>query len=346
MTVSRVLRDSGQSGIASPETRQRVIEVANKLGYRRNRSASVMRTGQARAISLLIGTGPHSSHIDEPLIKGIAGRLREMGMRLVISRFSDRELSDPETMSSIFREQDADGLLIDYTHLVPERLPDLIQRFNLPTIWLNNKRGSNCVYHDDFRAGRDLTRHAISRHGKRIIYIDLSHAWDRLENAHYSASDRELGYCRAMEEAGAEAVVCRIPRDADMCLSSRVTYLQRWLRRYTPLDAVVMYSHGPHRPDVVAVAQATMGVTDPTSLPVYVCSNVEAVDSGGSLWPEMLIDNRTLGARAVDRLLELIARPDRPLPPLTVEPRLVGADKCGRIEPFSIGEDDGSITRT
>lgn len=64
-TVSMVINRS-QSGRVSPETTQRVLDVAKRLGYRTNAHAKVLREGRSRMLGLIgdeVATAPFAGEM-------------------------------------------------------------------------------------------------------------------------------------------------------------------------------------------------------------------------------------------------------------------------------------------
>ena len=52
--VSHVLHNDAYASKVRPETRQRILAIAGKLGYRRNTLASATRTGQVNTIAVIL----------------------------------------------------------------------------------------------------------------------------------------------------------------------------------------------------------------------------------------------------------------------------------------------------
>jgi DNA-binding LacI/PurR family transcriptional regulator len=75
ITVSRALRGSN---LVRPEVRERIVKVANEVGYRMNVAARSLRTRETRTIAVVIDQidPGRQSHTD-PLILSIIGGLLE-----------------------------------------------------------------------------------------------------------------------------------------------------------------------------------------------------------------------------------------------------------------------------
>jgi DNA-binding LacI/PurR family transcriptional regulator len=72
---------------------------------------------------------------------------------------------------------------------------ELIQRYQIPSVWLNAKLESDCVYPDDFEAAGQACKYLLQMGHRRIAYVDY------MSSGHYSTADRRNGYLRAMRSA-------------------------------------------------------------------------------------------------------------------------------------------------
>ena len=149
--VSDVLQGRAR-GRVSPETRQRIMEAAERLQYRPNATAQALRLGQSRQIAFVTSRTDvdNFSALSEELLSGIAAVLAEHEHRIVIEvaesytaiaeRLGElvasgscdggivRVLEDPETLWPALREQRApvvvigqcpDPALVSIAHDVP-----------------------------------------------------------------------------------------------------------------------------------------------------------------------------------------------------------------------------------
>lgn len=193
MTVSNAMR--GKQAMKAT-TRQRVVEIAQQMGYRPNTAARANRTGKFKAVGLLQSTIGTRSSTSDALMSGIHRSLIARDHHLVVSAMPDEKLTQEGFLPQVLGRWCVDGLLINYTDHLPDRLTELIEQQHLPALWMNARRDSHCVYPDNLGASENLTRHLLNLGHTRIAYINLSNA--RLENddPHFSVIDREAGYCR------------------------------------------------------------------------------------------------------------------------------------------------------
>lgn len=113
-TVSRALSDAPDIGL---KTKKAVQELAEKLGYRRDRAAVRLRTGKTNVIALAIRTDHEVMNHSAKLIGSIAGTFRDTPYHLVvIPYFEDEDPLDP--VKYIVRTGSADGIILN--RVLPE----------------------------------------------------------------------------------------------------------------------------------------------------------------------------------------------------------------------------------
>jgi len=110
-TVSRALKDAPDIG---EETKKRVRETAQRLGYRPNRAGVRLRTGKTNVIALTLSTEADVMNHTSRLIYSIAEMLRGTSYHLVVMPFfRDQDPMDP--IRYIVETESADGVLMNQT---------------------------------------------------------------------------------------------------------------------------------------------------------------------------------------------------------------------------------------
>jgi LacI family transcriptional regulator len=110
-TVSRALKDAPDIG---EETKRRVREAAERLGYRQNRAAVRLRTGKTNVIALTLSTEADVMNHTSRLIYSIAEALRGTSYHLVVMPFfPDQERLDQ--VRYIVETESADGIIMNQT---------------------------------------------------------------------------------------------------------------------------------------------------------------------------------------------------------------------------------------
>jgi LacI family transcriptional regulator len=285
----------------SKQTRERIALVAAEMGYRPNAAAKAVTTGRFNNIALLLSTERNRSYLPASLLDGILRELTPRQMHLALARLDDRGLTDPVFMPRILREWSADGLLLDYTHAVPERMTQLIETNELPAVWINIRREFDAVYPDDKGAGELITRHLLELGHRRIAYLCLIHGRDIFASLHYSVHDRVEGYEQAMRDAHLQPWTI-IP-EAGIGGVELVKWLRQFLQQ--PQRPTALIFESGRDLSAAAVAAASCGLSVPEDLSIVGFTDGDE-QVGGLALTASRIDRSLLGADAVKMLLQTL----------------------------------------
>jgi LacI family transcriptional regulator len=192
-TVSRAL--SGYPEVRS-ETRERVQEAANKLGYHPNRSAIGLATGRAGAIGIVFREDTEfGPHINE-FLRGLGRRLKEDGVDILMTMVDsiDAEIRTYKRMAASKR---VDAVVLHSPLLTDTRLA-LLEEMKLPFILHGRTEYCNpvaCLDIDNFGAIKRATSYLLDLGHRRIGMINGMAG--RTFSEH-----RESGYLKAFMERG------------------------------------------------------------------------------------------------------------------------------------------------
>jgi LacI family transcriptional regulator len=110
-TVSRALKDAPDIG---EETKRRVRETAERLGYRPNRAGVRLRTGKTNVIALVLSAEEDTMNHTSQLIYSIAAALRGTAYHLVVMPyFRDQDPLTP--IRYVVETESADGVILNQT---------------------------------------------------------------------------------------------------------------------------------------------------------------------------------------------------------------------------------------
>jgi LacI family transcriptional regulator len=168
-TASHVLNGTGGSTRVSEETRQRVAEVAEKLGYSANRAAQQLRTRRSQVVGLLVGEleNPFFAH----LVSLCNAELERAGYESVLAMRRHGEVSDLHLFQTLLSRQ-VDGLIV-WSESITE-IRDWLQRSpQAPDVVVLGFRIEGC---DSVEATLDAgveaaLRHLIQQGFRRIGYL-------------------------------------------------------------------------------------------------------------------------------------------------------------------------------
>jgi LacI family transcriptional regulator len=168
-TVSRALRDSYE---ISPETKQLVLDCAEKLNYRPNPIALSLKERRSRSIGVVVCEIANSFF--SQIINGIESIAYDKGYNVIISQSHEsyeREIMDLHYLSS----RSVDGLLIslstetnDISHL------QALHQKGLPIVLfdrVNHDIKTHNVVVDNFKGAYEATEHLLNMGYKNIAAI-------------------------------------------------------------------------------------------------------------------------------------------------------------------------------
>jgi LacI family transcriptional regulator len=304
VTVSHVLSGRGRVG---DEVRQRVLDIARRLGYRPNAAARAISTGKFGCVTLLMGVRQQTSELPQQLLWGIEDALEQRDVYLMVARLDDARLRTPGYIPKVLRQVHADGMIINYTYWHPRELAEQVAANSIPAIWINTKRPQDCVYPDEFGAARSITERMLALGHRRIAYVDYSlDPTVDADNVHFSTIDRYAGYAHAMAVAGLQPRRIIGQRGA----SDRVAWSKEWLCASDRPTAVIAYSPLSSRPVTVGAMACQLELPRDLSLAVFDDHANRDFDGPTAT---LLIPDQEMGSASVEMLIERMASPKRPL---------------------------------
>ena len=311
MTVSYALRGSQ---LVADDTREQVQAAAREMGYRLNSSARAIRKGRCGCVAILESTAQYrSSFFGGALFDGIHDALAARDIHVTVAKLPDHFLTDEEYVPKILREFMADGILINYFADIPPRLIELIDRYEMPAVWINSRQAHDCVYLDDYRGGREAAERLIALGHKRIGYADYGHyrppslAPDKA--VHYSIIDRFLGYRDAMTEY--DCTPLDLNPTGHIRGEAVIPCIREWLNKPDRPTAVICY--GRRTATQLLHIAGSQGFRVPDDLSLLMFANTTSTELGIPLdtmehgWEHM-------GRTASEMLLAKIDNPTRRLP--------------------------------
>ncbi len=180
----------------SAETRQRIIEAAQELGYRRNPYAGALATGQSRILGLMLPSASAYSQHDpfySLLTTGITTCAQELGYNVML--YSAAAEDEPEKAARLIDKLVAGLVLVS----PPENTPlyEECDRLRIPfvTVLAGPQSGRLTINSDDYRGGRMATEHLIAQGHRRIAHL-------KGRSGVVTTLPRYRGYVDALREYG------------------------------------------------------------------------------------------------------------------------------------------------
>lgn len=167
-TASRALSNPNR---VNAQTRQRVLDAAQRLGYSINIAARSLRSGLSRSIMVMVPPW-HSSDIFETLLREIDSELMRSGYNMVVSNLGEDLEADPRAID-LARGGLVDGLMAIANEPPTSGTPSIMAA-GLPTVGLLidlSGQGVPSVVSDDRNAVYELTKAMLAAGRRRFMYV-------------------------------------------------------------------------------------------------------------------------------------------------------------------------------
>jgi LacI family transcriptional regulator len=311
-TVSRALNPETRR-LVNEETARRVIEAAERLGYRPNPIARGLKTNRSYTVGVLVPdlTNP----LFPPIVRGIQDRLEQAGYTPLIANTDndrERERNDFDAM----RARQVDGV-ITATAQLDHGVLDELAAAGLPLVLVNRRLddgGLPSVTADDHEGIGLAVRHLTALGHTRIAHLggpqELSTGRHRYE-----------GFVAAMEEAGHEVDPALVHFGRTFTEPEGERLCRELLDSGTDATAIVAGN------DLMALGCydvfAARGVDCPRELSVVGFNAMPFSDRFHPPLTTIGIPHYEIGAAAADLLLEHLLQPAAPARQLVLPARLV-----------------------
>ena len=169
-TVSRAL--NGYADV-NAETRRRVQEAAERLGYRANHAATTLRRNQTDTVTFMLSK-PWTKFVDPyflSVIDGLELALSSAGMDLQVIMARDFDTEIDVIRRSVERNR-SDALIFARTRPQDERIDWLEERgFPFVTVGRTLRNSHSFVDRDQVKLGRDAVRRLVALGHRRIGHL-------------------------------------------------------------------------------------------------------------------------------------------------------------------------------
>lgn len=319
-TISRAL--AGEPRVA-PALRARIIAAAAKLGYRVNQSARSVKSQRFDKVLFLQLVETASQRIDSGIVDGIAGGVSALERSLVFERLVVPDLLAGGPAPRGLRELMVDGVLV-HCHLdPPPQVEALLSGCGLPVVWVNRVLDHDTAYPDDHGGARLMVERLVAVGHRRIAWYDEQRGFRRLEDQHYSRSERAAGYSAAMATAGCTPRILTPPKDPGQ--DGQFTWLLAQLSK--PLRPTAIACYGSYEALTVLLAAERLDLRVPDDLSVILAHHDALV--AGISFDVAQVPSEAMGRVAAEllgrrlagtRRVPAVAVPFTLLPGLTVGP--------------------------
>ena len=304
-TVSRFM--NGQAGSMSDDTRTRLAEVVERLGYTPNPMAQALKTGRSRLLGVIVADIAHPYW--SSVLAGVEEAASAAGYSVLISSAAN-DLALERNYLRTFIDYRVEGLLLNPTSAL-EHPDDPYRRVACPAIALDRTfpdLGYDLFSVDNIAAVRLAVDHLVALGHRRIAFLgweirSLSNRQERLD-----------GFLQAMAAHDLAVLDDDVMLVSEACGEGEPVVAARFAR--------------PDRPTALVCGSATLNLQALAGLRrvgLRSPDDVSLVGFDQSQWDELLDPPLTtiataaheLGKQAVEHLVRRIDNPSIPRRPVT-----------------------------
>jgi LacI family transcriptional regulator len=311
-TVSRALNPATRDRV-TPAVATRVLEVANKLGYRANGIASSLRTRRSRVVGFVVPD--IGSLLFPPILEGIEHTLLEQGYMTIIGNTAN----DPERHRNVLArmiERQVDGLILATATLRDRTVEEWVER-RAPLVLINRTDTSGrapAVINDDVRGIGLAVAHLAGLGHRRIGHI--------AGPQHLSTGAQRLrGFETGMAEHNITVAPARVVIAASFRRDTGRTACEQLLDHNSDLTAIVAAN------DLLALgcydALKARGLNCPRDISVTGYNDTPLVDLVMPPLTTIRISQRDMGIEAARLLLKRMEQMESAPGDVLMRPELV-----------------------
>jgi LacI family transcriptional regulator len=195
-TISKALKDSYE---ISPETKQRVLDLAKKLNYSPNPYASSLRKKSSRTIAVVLPEVADSFF--SLSINGIESVAQEKGFHVLVYLTHENVLKEQSILKD-FQNGRVDGVLMSVSSETVNRqhILDLSQK-KMPLVFFDRvceDIDTAKVLTNDFESGYIAAQHLLDKGCRRILFLSMGDSLSII-------NERLAGFRKAVGDSGRDA---------------------------------------------------------------------------------------------------------------------------------------------
>jgi DNA-binding LacI/PurR family transcriptional regulator len=322
-TVSLVLNDVAGVRI-SPQTRQRILEVARRLNYYPDAAARSLVSGRTQTIGFVLCQSPNRVFTDAFLpevLRGVGDAMQESGFHVLLHSVED--VVAPEAYIGLVREKQTDGIILSGPRSDDQQLLRL-KAEGFPVVLLGQLPGSGIAFVDvdNVKAAKLAVEHLVALGHRRIAMITNAPL------AYTAARDRLAGYRQALETANtlfSEELV----RYGDFREESGYEAMNQLLDLPEPPTAVFVASDLVAFGALVAIKERRLKV--PADVALIGFDDVQLAHYVDPPLTTVRLPAYELGYRAATLLIQLIDRQPVEEQEILLRTELVVRQSCGAV---------------
>lgn len=205
MTIKEIARLAGVSsaavsrylngGYISEEKKEKIRKVIQETGYHPSAQARMLRTKKGSLIGVVVPK--INSESISRVTAGIGQVLSARGYQMLLASTDNNPAKELEYLG-LFENYPVDGIILIGT-VITARHREFLKKTRVPLVVTGqHTRYANCVYHDDYGAGKAMGRLAANtlKEGEKAAYIGVTHEDKAV------GTDREEGFMAGLKSGG------------------------------------------------------------------------------------------------------------------------------------------------
>lgn len=324
-TVSQVLNNKPN---VSPETRQRVLDAAEELGYRQRVEVSRSVKSNLSTVGLLTKSRGDDILLANPfysyVIAGAERECQRASINLMYANIEVDENNNALNLPAMLLDEIVDGVIVVGTFL-QETIADISRRAGrnlvLVDAYTSEDSAFDSVLIDNFGGAFMAVSHLIAN-GHRHIGLIGSH-----RGTYPSIAERRQGYLAALADAGIEHI------HIEESFLERAEGFQatiRLLRRSPEVTAI--FACNDNCAIGVMNAVREMGLRVPDDISVVGFDDIDLAQEVMPALTTMHVDKVLMGAMALRHLRDRLEETDRPAIKTLVTTQLIERESVRSIE--------------
>ncbi len=309
--VSLVMRDSPR---VSDNSRAKVLQAAQDLGYRPNAWARNLASGQTNTIGVMLND-LHNPYFTE-LAEGVAAAAAEAGMEVLITSGWQRESGEHTAIDTLLNLR-TDGIVVGAARFSSEVFEEIAQQ--TPTVavaYFHEHDSMDTVCNHEAHGSELVVEHLTSLGHTRIAHIDAGNA--------PGAPERRRGFMTAMTLRGLAPIVF----DGDFNEHAGHHAAEQLMQLNEPPTAI--FAANDLSATGVLAHLRSIGVRVPDDVSVVGYDDTVLAGLGALSLTTVHQPRQLFGQRATELLLERISGRSAAKHEL-IEPRLVTRSSTGPV---------------
>jgi len=194
-TVDRAL--NGREGI-NPDTKEYILGVAKRLGYRPNFIASSLSKGKTMTIGIV--EFDLYNQFFAHLLNNMEIKARELGYFVYIT-LTNKSLDTEKQCITHLMDRKVDGIILCSVNIDP-KFGDYLKNLSVPIVTIGNRISDKLSYVgiDDYKGAKDTIKYIESKRYSKVIYISPPLSYRNTMNI-YAQEQRFLGVLDGISES-------------------------------------------------------------------------------------------------------------------------------------------------